>query len=203
MILADLCEEQLLWDQGLEYICGVDEVGRGCFAGPVVAGAVIFPKECGLIEGIADSKLLKSKKREDLEARIKNLAIAWAVSEVSVEIINQIGIVGATQLAYLQAIQNLTLQPDFYLIDAFYINDILKDKQKPIIRGDQKSMTIAAASIIAKVYRDKRMEELDVQFPGYQFGIHKGYGTRAHQKAIAEHGLSALHRKCFDLSKFL
>lgn len=203
IVYSDLSVEFTLWQQGFKLICGVDEVGRGCFAGPVVAGAVLVSDECELPEGLADSKLLKPQVRQDLVERIKESAVAWSIGEVSVEMINQVGIGKATQLAFVQAIEKLTQVPDQILIDAFYIEGLNRDNQHPIIRGDKMCSSIAAASIIAKVYRDTLMEQLDNQFPGYDFAVHKGYGTKAHQSAIKLKGLSPLHRTSFNLSKFL
>ncbi len=203
MVFADFSVESALWSQGLNMICGIDEVGRGCFAGPVVAGAVIFPQGAKLIEGIADSKLLTPKSRKNLESRIKNLASAWAIGEVSVDIINKVGIGEATQLAFSNAIANLGKTADFFLIDAFYVKTLDKLKQKPIPGGDRISASIAAASIIAKVYRDELMEKLGLDYPNYAFAKHKGYGTRLHRDLIKKFGLSDLHRKSFKLDKFL
>lgn len=203
IVYSDLSVELTLWEQGYKLICGVDEVGRGCFAGPVVAGAVLVSDDCELPDKLADSKLLKPKVRKDLVERIKECALGWAIGEVSVEDINRVGIGKATQMAFVKAIQALTQKPDQILIDAFYISELSKDNQHPIIGGDRMCSSIAAASIIAKVYRDDLMEKLDDLFPGYGFGIHKGYGTKSHRDAIKQKGLSQLHRTSFNLSKFL
>ncbi len=202
LVLADFSIESALWEQGFLQICGVDEVGRGCFAGPVVAGAVIFSPDCNPPDGIADSKLLKPIVRETLTEQIKNCALAWAVGEVSVAVINQVGIGRATQLAFVKAIENLTHLPDRIMIDAFYIADLAKEMQYPIQGGDKLSTSIAAASIVAKVYRDDLMKKLGAEYPEYGFSIHKGYGTKLHQAALKKHGLSPLHRTSFNLSKF-
>lgn len=203
MIIPTLDFEIEAWKQGFTNVAGVDEVGRGCFAGPVVVGAVIFPKDVNLPEGIRDSKLLTPKKRKDLDPQIKNIATAWSIEEVGIEIINELGIGQATQLAFLNVIKKLKFLPDYILIDAFFIDGIEKEKQKPIIHGDALSMSIAAASIIAKVYRDELMEKLHEQYPQYNFAKHKGYGTKEHRDAIKKHGLSPLHRTSFNLTKFL
>ncbi len=203
MIFANFSIEQSLWSSGLQMICGIDEVGRGCFAGPVVAGAVIFPSNSKLIEGIADSKLLNPDKRKDLEARIKNHALGWSIGEISVETINQVGIGEATQQAFTKAVEGLKVIADYFLIDAFYVKSLDKLKQKPIVGGDRISASIAAASIIAKVYRDSLMEKLHLQMPNYGFDKHKGYGTSLHRQMIKKFGLSDLHRKSFKLDKFL
>ena len=203
MVLANFSIESTLWSQGLNLICGIDEVGRGCFAGPVVAGAVIFPANAKLIEGIADSKLLKPKTREELAKRIKEKALAWSVGEISVPEINKVGIGNATQMAFSKAVENLGKMADYFLIDAFYVKTLDKLKQKPIPGGDRISASIAAASIVAKVYRDNLMEKLAFDFPNYGFDKHKGYGTNLHRQMIKKFGLSDLHRKSFKLDKFL
>lgn len=187
----------------MNLICGIDEVGRGCFAGPVVAGAVIFPNGAKLIEGIADSKLLTPKKRVELAKRIKDKASAWAIGEISVPDINQFGIGNATQMAFSKAVENLGKAADYFLIDAFYVKTLDKLKQQPIPGGDRISASIAAASIVAKVYRDELMQKLHLDFPDYGFDKHKGYGTSFHRQMIKKFGLSTLHRKSFKLDKFL
>lgn len=203
MLYSSFDIEFSLWNQGLQTICGVDEVGRGSFAGPVVSGAVVFPVNSKLIKGIADSKLLKPKQRQELNLEIKDKALAWSIAEVDVSVINQYGIVEATQNAFKKAVEGLSLDPEFILIDAFYIKNLPKEKQRPIVRGDQICASISAASIIAKVYRDQMMQKLDLEYPGYGFFQHKGYGTLEHQQAIKKLGLSKLHRTSFKLNKFL
>lgn len=184
-------------------ICGIDEVGRGCFAGPVVAGAVIFPSNSRPIEGIADSKLISPLKRTKLAKKIKDQSLAWALGEISVPDINKFGIGQATQMAFSQAVAKLQKAADFFLIDAFYVKTLDKLKQKPIPGGDRISASIAAASIIAKVYRDELMQKLHLDFPDYGFDKHKGYGTLFHREMIKKFGLSDLHRRSFKLDKFL
>lgn len=203
MIYASLQLEESLWLGGKEYICGIDEVGRGCFAGPVVAGAVIFPKNCELIKGLADSKLLNAKKRKELEKQIKELALYWSVGTIGVEEINEFGIGRALQMAYLEAIKSLKQQPEYVLMDAFLIKDFDKSKQQAVVNGDTLCASIAAASIVAKVFRDELMNDLENDFPGYGFSKHKGYGTKLHQDAIKRLGLCKLHRTSFNLRKFL
>ena len=203
MIYATLKEERKLWKKGFKLVCGVDEVGRGCFAGPVVAGAVIFDQDCVFPEGIADSKLLKPKNREILSKKIQECAKAWAVGEISVRDINKYGIGKATQMAFRKALKNLATTPDFIIIDAFSIGHLNRKKQQPIKGGDRISVSIAAASIIAKVYRDKLMRSYHKKYPAYHFAKHKGYGTKLHQQAIYKHGLTKLHRTSFNLTKFL
>lgn len=203
MVYATSDIESSLWKRGYNLICGVDEVGRGSFAGPVVAGAVIFSSDCEFPQGIADSKLLKAKRREELESGIKNKAVAWAIGEASVEEINEVGIGKATQTAFQKAVSALDPKAEFIIIDAFYIDYFDKSFQKPVKNGDKLSVSIAAASIIAKVYRDKLMKKLAEIYPQYGFAKHKGYGTKSHQEAIRKYGLSKVHRKSFNLDKFL
>lgn len=203
MILPTLNIEQKLWKSGYSYIAGLDEVGRGCFAGPVVVGAVIFPKDILLPDGVADSKLLKPKQRERLEIRIKSQAISWSVAEISVAIINKMGIGKATQMAFRKAVKLLQKSPDYILIDAFYIKHLNRKRQKAVKSGDTICASISAASIIAKVYRDKLMKKLHKKYPEFGFAKHKGYGTKQHQEAIKKHGLTRIHRKSFDLGRFL
>jgi ribonuclease HII len=196
-------EEQILWNNGLHNVAGVDEVGRGAFAGPVVAAAVILPSAFPHMEEIHDSKLLTSQKRNELDQIIKSHAVSYAISEVSLAYINTIGIGDASQLALCNAVSQLAVSPDFILSDAFYLSRFDKSIQKPIIKGDQKSISIAAASIIAKVYRDTLMENLESTYSVYNFSKHKGYGTKEHRNLIKVHGLCDLHRTSFNLTKFL
>jgi ribonuclease HII len=196
-------EENILWNQGIQYIAGVDEVGRGCFAGPVVAAAVILPSNFNATNEINDSKKLSAKKRQQLSAIIKEHALTYAIAEVSVAIINKIGVGKAAQQAFVNAINKLSIPPDHILIDAFYIENLNRTIQKPIIHGDSISISIAAASIISKVYRDELMEKLHEQYVHYDFLTNKGYGTKKHQEAIKRYGLSDLHRMSFHLEKFL
>lgn len=203
MITPTLDFEKKLWNSGHHHIAGLDEVGRGCFAGPVVVGAVVFPKNFQLIDGIADSKLLKPRQREQLELRIKNQALVWSVAEISVANINKVGIGKATQMAFRKAIKLLEKSPDFILIDAFYVKHLNRKRQRPVKDGDKICASISAASIIAKVYRDKLMKRLHKKYPQYGLARNKGYGTKVHQEAIRKHGLSRIHRKSFNLQKFL
>lgn len=194
--------EQLLWQQGLKHIAGVDEVGRGCFAGPVVAAAVILPSTFTATDGINDSKKLSPKKRKELETIIKKHALAYSIAEIPVDVINNVGIGKATQQAFVHAINSLSVPPDHILIDAFFIEGLNKNIQKPIIHGDSISLSIAAASIIAKVYRDELMERVHEKYLPYDFATNKGYGTKKHQDAIRTFGLSDFHRTSFNLGKF-
>jgi ribonuclease HII len=203
MTYPTLNEERQLWDSGYKWIAGVDEVGRGCFAGPVVAGAVILPANFTATEGINDSKLLSAKKREKLSVIIKKHALAYAVAEIDVPIINAIGIGKAAQLAFHKALSTLSPLPEFILSDAFLIHGFSNKIQKPLIHGDRLSMSIAAASIIAKVHRDALMQTLHATYPVYDFATNKGYGTKKHREAIGTHGLCDLHRTSFRLEKFV
>ena len=203
MITPTLRLEKSLWKKGFHYIAGLDEVGRGCFAGPVVVGAVVFPKDLQMIAGLADSKLLKPRQREKLTESIKEQALAWSVAEISVIAINKLGIGKATQMAFRKSIKLLSKSPDFILIDAFYIKHLNRRRQAAVKGGDKLCASISAASIIAKVYRDKLMKKLHKKYPKYGFAKHKGYGTKLHWEAIKEYGLTRIHRKSFDLSRFL
>lgn len=203
MILPTLKIEQNLWRQGKKYVCGLDEVGRGSFAGPVVVGAVIFPQEVLLPDGLADSKLLKPLQRKLQAVRIKEQALDWTVAEINVSVINKFGIGKATHMAFRKAIKSLRIKPDFILIDAFYIRHLNKKKQLAVKEGDKVCASIAAASIIAKVHRDKLMKKLHLKYPVYGFGKHKGYGTKLHQQSIKKNGICRIHRTSFNLSKFI
>lgn len=196
-------EEKALWKKGYKRIVGIDEVGRGAFAGPVVAGAVVFPRNFQSLNGITDSKLLKPRRREFLSQIIKKEAQCFSIAEVPVRTINKYGVGKATQMAFRKAIKHLRIKPDYLLIDAFYVRNMNRKNQKPIKKGDQKSISIAAASIIAKVYRDKIMKKLNKRYPQYKFARNKGYGTREHQSALKKFGLSKIHRRSFNLSRFL
>ncbi len=203
MITPTLDIERKLWNSGYTHICGLDEVGRGCFAGPVVVGAVVFPQDIVLPEGIADSKLLKPRQREKLAELIKEQALVWSIAEISVTAINKVGIGKATQMAFRKALKLLPKKADFVLIDAFYVNHLNRKRQKPVKDGDKICASVSAASIIAKVYRDKLMKKLHQKYPQYGFAKHKGYGTKQHQEAIKKYGLARIHRKSFDLQRFL
>jgi len=182
-------------EQGFKLIAGVDEAGRGPLAGPVVAGAVIFSEGC-LIKGVNDSKKLTPLARARLFAEIKEKAVCWAVGMANVEEIDNLNILQASLVAMRRAVQNLTTHPDYVMVDAVQIPEV-GVPQLPIIKGDGKSITIAAASIIAKVTRDRMMEDYDKKFPAYGFGRHKGYGTRDHIKALQLYGYCSLHRQTF------
>ena len=203
MLLPTFAYERNYWDNGIQHVAGVDEVGRGCFAGPVVAGAVIMPPDFNATNKINDSKKLSAKVREELAHIIKEHALSYAVVEVLVSVINQIGIGKAAQQAFHQAVMKLSIPPQHILIDAFMIPTIDTSIQTPIIKGDQLSISIAAASIIAKVHRDAIMQQLHAQYEVYDFAKNKGYGTKAHREAIKKFGLCDLHRTSFNLTKFI
>ncbi len=176
-------------------ICGVDEVGRGPLAGPVVAGAVILPKDCEILY-LNDSKQLTEKKREELYEVIMEQAVATGLGFVSPERIDEINILQSTYEAMREAISRLQVVPDLLLNDAVTIPEVSM-KQVPIVKGDAKSVSIAAASIIAKVTRDRMMVEYDSVYPGYGFAAHKGYGVKEHIDAIRKLGPTPIHRKSF------
>lgn len=178
-----------------EYVCGIDEAGRGPLAGPVVAGAVILPKDCDILY-INDSKQLSEKKREELYDIIKEKAVAYGIGIVSAERIDEINILQATYEAMRMAISKLGVVPGVLLNDAVKIPEV-NMKQVPIIKGDAKSLSIAAASILAKVTRDRMMKEYALIYPEYGFAEHKGYGAKSHTEAIKEFGPSPIHRRTF------
>lgn len=177
------------------WICGIDEAGRGPLAGPVVAGAAILPKDLTILY-LNDSKKLSEKRREELFLEVKEKAISWSVGMASPERIDEINILQATYEAMRQAIVGLKVVPEILLNDAVTIPEI-DIRQIPIIKGDAKSVSIAAASVLAKVTRDHMMVEYDKLYPEYGFAKHKGYGTAAHIAAIKEFGPTPIHRKTF------
>ena len=182
------------------YICGIDEAGRGPLAGPVVAAAAVLPKDCQIFY-LNDSKKLSEKKRDLLFAEIKEKAVAYGIGIVSPQVIDEINILQATYEAMRQAISQLNVIPEILLNDAVTIPgvDIM---QVPIVKGDAKSVSIAAASILAKVTRDRMMMEYDQIYPEYGFAKHKGYGTAAHIAALKEYGPCPIHRRTF-IKKFV
>ena len=187
--------ERKLKEKGCKYICGVDEVGRGPLAGPVVCAAVIMPLD-DIIDGVDDSKKLSQKKREKIAELIHKKAIALKICRVEPEIIDKINILEATKLCMKQAVEGLEVAPDFVLTDGNMTLDV-SIPQESIIKGDALSYSIGAASIAAKVYRDKIMDEYAVTFPHYGFEKNKGYGTAEHIKGIKESGLCPIHRRSF------
>ena len=187
--------ESELYDLGYQSVCGVDEAGRGPLCGPVVAAACILP--CGLVlPGLNDSKKLSEKKRDLLFDLIKENAVAYCIASASVEEIDQLNILEATLLAMRRAIDGLSIKADFALIDGNVSRDFQIDA-KAVISGDATSPSIAAASILAKVTRDRMCVELDAAYPQYGIAKHKGYGTKAHMQALRDHGASPIHRKQF------
>lgn len=187
--------ERELKQKGYNFVCGVDEVGRGPLAGPVVCAAVIMPLE-NIVEGVDDSKKLIAKRREKLDVFIRENAIAYAICRIEPQVIDEINILEATKLCMKNAVESLSISPDFVLTDGNMTLDI-SIPQKSVIGGDAACYSIGAASVIAKVYRDKLMDEYAVQYPAYGFEKHKGYGTSAHIKAIKECGLCPIHRRSF------
>ncbi len=182
-------------NRGFNAVCGVDEAGRGPLAGPVFAAAVILPDGCE-IEGLNDSKKLSEKKREALFDVIKEKAISWSVASVDEKIIDEINILQATYLAMKNAVEGLDVPADYALIDGNRMPP-LSINGETVVKGDAKSMSIAAASILAKVSRDRFMLELDAKYPQYQFAKHKGYGTKLHYEMLTEYGISDCHRMTF------
>lgn len=182
-------------NRGFKAVCGVDEAGRGPLAGPVFAAAVILPDNCE-IEGLNDSKKLSEKKREALFDVIKEKAVSWSVASADEKIIDEINILQATYLAMKNAVEGLDVPADYALIDGNRMPPIAIDGET-VVKGDAKSMSIAAASILAKVSRDRFMLELDKEYPQYQFAKHKGYGTKLHYEMLTEHGISDCHRLTF------
>ena len=183
------------YQKGYTYIGGIDEAGRGPLAGPVVAAVVVF-KPGTKIEGINDSKKLSEAKRDELFDIIKEQALDYGIGIVQKDEIDEYNILNATYMAMKKAINCLKKTPDYLLVDAAHVPDVNID-QKSIIKGDSKSISIAAASILAKVTRDSLMYEYDKMYPEYGFASHKGYGTDQHYKAIREHGITPIHRKSF------
>lgn len=198
--MVDYSIENEYREKGFNIICGVDEAGRGPLAGPVYAAAVILPSDCA-IEGLNDSKKLTEKKREALFDEIKEKALAYGIASADEKEIDEINILNATFLAMKRAIASLSVRPDLALIDG---------NQKPhtdieevtVIKGDAKSMSIAAASVLAKVSRDRFMLEMAEKYPQYEFARHKGYGTKLHYEKIAQYGVCDIHRRTF-LKKIL
>lgn len=189
-------EEEIYAKENVEYICGIDEAGRGPLAGPVVVAAVIMPKD-SMIEGVNDSKKVSEKKREKLYEEITESAIAWGVGIIDQKEIDDINILNATKKGLTTALRELEVKPNLILVDALTKIDTLGIPYRSIIKGDAKSYSIAAASIIAKVTRDRIMRQWDELYPQYGFEKHKGYGTAMHIAAIKENGICALHRKSF------
>jgi len=204
-IEPDLSFEHKLWQSGLTYIAGMDEAGRGAFAGPVAVGAVILRpslrSQGSALNGVRDSKQMTPLARERLAPRIKESALTWSVGFASSDEIDSLGIVPATRLAALRALESLSVIPDFLLTDFRLELPELDIPQTSLVKGDVKCLSIAAASVLAKTARDALMRELDSQYPGYGLGKHKGYGTPFHRLAMKRLGYSAIHRKSFSFHK--
>lgn len=190
-----LTYERGLWEAGYDLVAGIDEVGRGPLAGPVVAAAVILPKECK-IEGVNDSKKLSAKKREELYDIILEKAVSYGIGVVSNERIDEINILQATYEAMREALSQLKPKAEYILADAVTI-PMVSTPQRGIVKGDAKSMSIGAASIVAKVYRDRMMEAYEEVYPGYGFASNKGYGAAEHIEGIRKQGITPIHRKTF------
>ena len=195
-----LTYEKDLYKQGLTLIAGVDEVGRGPLSGPVVAAAVILPQGCK-IKGLNDSKKIPKKKHLEVFQAVQDQALSIGIGIIDNQVIDQVNIYEATKLAMKEAISQLSLQPQHLLIDAMKLD--LPISQTSIIKGDANSLSIAAASIIAKVTRDELMKDYDQQFPGYDFSANAGYGTVKHLEGIEKQGITAIHRLSFEPIKSL
>lgn len=187
--------EKEAFEKGYNFICGVDEAGRGPLAGPVCAAAVILPKG-HIIDGVNDSKKLSEKKRDALFDVIKEQALSYSIALVYQDVIDEINIREATKLAMKKAVEGLDITPDYVMVDGNFVPEVSMDAQY-VIKGDAKSMSIAAASILAKVTRDRFMLEMAEKYPEYQFAKHKGYGTKLHYEMLDEYGPSEIHRQSF------
>ena len=188
--------DRMYYEKGFKYICGIDEAGRGPLAGPVVVASVIMPQD-SMIEGVNDSKKVSEKKREKLYDLILEEAISYGIGIIDQNEIDEINILNATKEGLTNSLKEVKVKPDIILVDALEKIDTLGIPYDSIIKGDAKSYSIAAASIIAKVTRDRIMKEWDEIYPEYGFEKHKGYGTALHIKAIKENGLCPIHRKSF------
>ena len=200
----DLTYETNLWPY-YTHIAGLDEAGRGALAGPVAVGAVILPNHasrlCSTLEGVRDSKQMTALERESLAPRIQETALTWSVGFASAEEIDALGIVPATRLAALRALQGLSLTPHYLLTDFRLELPQLDLPQTALVHGDALCLSIAAASVLAKTARDELMRELDSQYQGYGLGQHKGYGTLSHRLAMKRMGISPIHRKTFQVKE--
>jgi ribonuclease HII len=188
--------EELAWADGFTCVAGIDEVGRGCLAGPVAAAACVLDPSKPLPKGLNDSKQVLPEQREEIAAELKEVCTAYSIGLVDAADIDRINILEATKLAMRLAIDGLSPTPDYLLIDALQLKGLLIP-QRSIIKGDSVSASIAAASILAKTYRDALMRSLDAEYPMYGFAGHVGYGTKEHREALRTHGPCELHRKTF------
>jgi ribonuclease HII len=195
--------ETVLWQSGLNYIAGLDEAGRGALAGPVVVGAVILPNDQTLLSstlsGARDSKQMTPRQRERLAIKIKEIALNWSVGFADAHEIDLQGIVRATRLAAIRALHQFSLSPQYLLTDFRLELPQLDISQTSLVKGDALCLSIACASILAKTERDAQMQKLDIKYPGYGLGKHKGYGTQAHRSALKRLGYSSIHRKSFTV----
>jgi ribonuclease HII len=193
----DLAHEGRLWRRGVRFVAGLDEAGRGAWAGPVVAAAVILPPGRedlpDLLAGVRDSKVMTRRQRERWATRICELALAVGVGETAADQVDAIGLIAATRAAMRSALAGLSVAPDHLLIDHLRLTGV-STPQTALTHGDALVLSIAAASVVAKVTRDQRMAELDAVYPEYGFSLHKGYGTTLHRDALAAHGPSPVHR---------
>lgn len=189
--------ERHFWSLGKKYIAGLDEVGRGAWAGPLVVGAVVFSSTCQFPDKLYDSKVLNPDKRKYLAGRIREYALAYKIIEIEVSAIDQVGVGQACQLAFKKALEAFEFKPDYVLVDGFMITGLQQKKQLAIIKGDRLSASIAAASILAKVHRDELMNKLANFYPNYGFESNKGYGTGSHRLSLQRYGYSKIHRMSF------
>lgn len=194
--------ERELWKRG-KVVVGIDEAGRGAWAGPVVVAAVILPSRHKQIDGITDSKLMSPTKRAELYEVITDMALDFGVGIVDHQIIDEIGILNATKLGAKEAVAMMKTQSDYLLTDALDLREHIHCEQEAIIKGDQKIYSISCASIIAKVTRDNLMSSLGGEYSKYYFYKHKGYGTKLHQEMLAKHGVSDIHRRSYRPVKAL
>jgi ribonuclease HII len=200
--LPGLHYEQALWDQGKHFVAGIDEAGRGAWAGPIVAGAVMLPNDPDLakkLKGVRDSKKMSAHQRENWAKIIKSVCLTWSVGICSAAEIDQIGILPSNRLAMVRGIDGLIPPPEYYLFDFIHWKDCPYPGEK-LVRGEMRSLSIAAASVLAKTARDELMRTLDLEYPGYGFARHKGYGTAFHYGAIQQLGLCEIHRKSFTIT---
>jgi len=198
--LPDLSQENALWEVGIHRIAGVDEAGRGAWAGPVAAGAVVFFPDgdlCTRLPGVRDSKQMTAGERELWAGIIREVALDWGVGFASREEIDTLGIVPATRLAMQRAVEKLAILPQHLLVDFLTLPEIAIP-QTPLVKGDARSLSIAAASVLAKTARDAWMAELDARYPGYGFARHKGYGTPGHRLVLSQLGCCEEHRQTYE-----
>jgi ribonuclease HII len=204
-VSPDTFFESQLWDSGLLHVAGLDEAGRGALAGPVAVGAIILPNDqallSGTLTGVRDSKQMTPLERESLVPRIKEVALTWKVAFASADEIDTLGIVHATRLAALRALNGLSLSPQYLLTDFRLELPQLDISQTALVKGDALCLSIAAASVLAKSTRDELMCELDMHYRGYELRKHKGYGTQAHRLAMKRLGISPIHRKTFQVKE--